>query len=124
MHALVRETLHCELISPRRVKLHRRVAEAIERLTLDAPDPPLADLAYHFTHAASAGTVDKAIDYATRAGDRAADALAHEEAARFYEMALQSLDFKADGPDTDARRSDLHHRRARSFGALGQWAHQ
>ena len=61
---------------------------------------------------------------AARAGDRAADALAHEEAARFYEMALQSLDFKAAGPDTDVRRNDLHHRRARSFGALGQWAHQ
>ena len=124
MHALVRETLHCELISPRRVKLHRRVAEAIERLTLDAPDPPLADLAYHFTHAASAGTVDKAIDYATRAGDRAADALAHEEAARFFEMALHSLDLRPASPETDALRVDLHARRARSFDALGEWTRE
>jgi len=124
LHALIRETLYGELTTIRRVRLHRRVGEAIEQLARGNPNPPLADLAYHFVQAASAGTADKAIDYAARAGDRAADALAHEEAARFYEMALQSLDFKAAGPDTDVRRNDLHHRRARSFGALGQWAHQ
>jgi DNA-binding winged helix-turn-helix (wHTH) protein/tetratricopeptide (TPR) repeat protein len=121
MHALVRETLHGELSSPRRVRLHRRVAEAIERLTHDRPDPPLADLAYHFTQAASAGTVDKAVDYATRAGDRAADTLAHEDAARFFEMALQSLDVRPASPDTGRLRVDLHARRARSFDALGEW---
>jgi DNA-binding winged helix-turn-helix (wHTH) protein/tetratricopeptide (TPR) repeat protein len=121
MHALVRETLHGELSSPRRVKLHRRVAEAIERLAHDTPDPPLADLAYHFTQAASAGTADKAIDYATRAGNRAADALAHEEAARFFEMALHSFDFRPARPDTEGLRVDLHARRARAFDALGEW---
>ena len=83
----------------RRVRLHRRVGEALERLTQGRPDPPLADLAYHFVQAASADTADKAIDYATRAGDRAADTLAHEEAARFYEMALQSLEFTPAGPE-------------------------
>ena len=67
-HALIRETLYSELNSPRRVRLHRRVADAIERLAQDLPNPPLAELAYHFSQAASTGTVDKAIDYATRAG--------------------------------------------------------
>jgi tetratricopeptide (TPR) repeat protein len=104
------------------VRLHRRVGEAIERLAQRRPDPPLADLAYHFVQAASPDTADKAIDYATRAGDRAADALAHEEAARFYEMALQSIAFKVAGSETQARRGWLHARRAQAFGALGQWA--
>ena len=36
-----------------------------------------------------AGSADRAIDYARRAGDRAASQLAYEEAARLYEMALQ-----------------------------------
>jgi predicted ATPase/DNA-binding winged helix-turn-helix (wHTH) protein len=62
MHALIRETLYNELSSPRRVKLHRRVADAIEGLTQNMPNPPLAELAYHFSQAASAGAVDKAID--------------------------------------------------------------
>jgi len=121
MHALIRETLYSELSSPRRVRLHRRVADAIERLAQNMPNPPLAELAYHFSQAASAGAVDKAVDYATRAGDRAADGLAHEEAARLFDMALQSLEFRPAGSDTERLRVDLHARRARSFDALGQW---
>src|SRR5262249_50235456 len=67
---------------------------------------------------------DKAIDYATLAGDRAADAVALEEAARLYDIALQSLEFKTAGPEAERRYVDLHERRARAFGALGQWALQ
>jgi DNA-binding winged helix-turn-helix (wHTH) protein/tetratricopeptide (TPR) repeat protein len=121
MHALIRETLYNELSSPRRVRLHRRVAEAIERLAPTMPSPPLAELAYHFSQAASAGAVDKAIDYAMRAGDRAADGLAHEEAARLFDMALHSLEFMPASADTERLRVDLHAQRARSFDALGQW---
>jgi hypothetical protein len=120
-HALIRETLYSELSSPRRVRLHRCVADAIERLSENKPNLPLAELAYHFWQAASAGAVDKAIDYATRAGDRAADALAHEEAARLFDIALHSLEFGPEGRDTERLRVDLHARRARSFEALGQW---
>jgi predicted Ser/Thr protein kinase len=124
VHALIRETLYGELTTTRRVRLHRRIGEAIERVAQGRSDPPLADLAYHFVQASSADVADKAIDYATRAGDRAADTLAHEEAARFYEMALHSLEFKTPGPESEVRRSDLHARRARAFGALAQWALQ
>jgi tetratricopeptide (TPR) repeat protein len=120
-HALIRETLYRELSFPRRVKLHRRVADAIEGRAQNTPNPPLAELAYHFAQAASAGSVDQAIDYATRAGDQAADGLAHEEAARLFEMALQSLELRAAGAETTRLRIGLHTRRARCFDALGQW---
>jgi hypothetical protein len=122
MHALIRETLYSELSSPRRVKLHRRIADAIEDLAQGMPNPRLAELAFHFSQAASAGAGEKAIDYATQAGDRAADGLAHEEAARLFDMALQSLEFRRVGPETERLRVDLHTRRARSFDALGLWA--
>ena len=128
VHALIRETLYGELTTTRRVRLHRRVGEAIERLAQGRSDPPLADLAYHFVQAASADAADKAIDYATRAGDRAADALAHEEAARLYDMALQSLEFKEAGPGSGgAAHADLHHAararlcRSRTVGACRSW---
>jgi len=120
-HALIRETLYGELLSARRIRLHRRVAEAIEERTRGRANPPLADLAYHFSQSASAGTANKAVEYAMRAGDRAAELLAYEEAARMYDLALQSIEF-ADAPDLVARRVDLHIRRARAFGSLGQWA--
>jgi DNA-binding winged helix-turn-helix (wHTH) protein/tetratricopeptide (TPR) repeat protein len=121
-HALIRETLYSELSSPRRVKLHRRVADAIERLAPNMPIPPLAELARHFSQAASANAADKTIDYAMRAGDRAAEGLAHEEAARLYDLALQALDFKPAAAETEQLRVDLHARRARSFDAVGQWS--
>ena len=54
-HALIRETLYGELLSARRVRLHRRVAEAIEQKARGRTNPPLADLAYHFSQSASAG---------------------------------------------------------------------
>jgi tetratricopeptide (TPR) repeat protein/predicted Ser/Thr protein kinase len=120
-HALIRETLYGELLSVRRVRLHRRVAEAIEEKARGRANPPLADLAYHFSQSASAGTAVKALEYAARAGDRASELLAYEEAARMYDLALQSIEF-ADGPNLVARRVDLHIRRARAFGSLGQWA--
>ena len=121
LHALIRETLYAELSPSRRRRLHQRVGEAMERLAERKPTPPLADLAYHFFKAMSAESADRAVDYATRAGDRAADALASEEAARFYAMALDALEL-SDGADLDTRRIDLHTRRARAFGAVAQWA--
>ena len=87
-HALIRDTLYDGLTASRRLRLHRRAGEALERLS-GGSEPPLADLAHHFVQAHVA---DKAADYATRAADRMADALAHEEATRFYDLALQSID--------------------------------
>ena len=123
LHALIRETVYAELSSSRRRRLHQRVGEVIERLTQANANPPLADLAYHFIQAAPIGSADKAIDYATRAGDRAADALASEEAARFYGMALHCLEF-SESANVALRRVDLHTRRARAFGGLAQWANE
>jgi predicted Ser/Thr protein kinase/tetratricopeptide (TPR) repeat protein len=124
LHALIRETLYDELGSSRRIRLHRRVAEAIEHLTQGRTNPPLADLAHHFAQSASAGVAAKAVDYATRAGDRAADGLAFEEAARLYELGLQSLEFEEDEVSANVRRVDLHGRRAKVFGGIGQWMQQ
>jgi class 3 adenylate cyclase/tetratricopeptide (TPR) repeat protein len=104
-HALVRETLYAELTEPRRVELHRRIGESLERIFEADPDPPVAELAHHFIVAAPAGEADKAIAYAERAARRASDQLAHEEAATHYERALEVLDF-APGSDP-ARRLAL-----------------
>ena len=104
-HALIRETLYEELSTTRRLRLHRQVGQALEELYGSNPEQHLAELAHHFSEAAHGGDVDKAIDYATRAGDRAVDLLAYEEGASHYEVALQALDLK-DGAD-DRHRYDL-----------------
>ncbi len=91
-HALIRETLYEELTTTRRVRLHRQIGEVLEVLHGDNLEPYLAELAYHFSEGAQGGDVDKAIDYATRAGERATALLAYEDAAGHYQTALQALE--------------------------------
>jgi eukaryotic-like serine/threonine-protein kinase len=93
-HALIRETLYESLTTMRRVQLHRRVAGMLEELYATDTDPHLAELTYHFVEAAPGGDVEKAVDYAWRAAQRALELLAFEEAARFYELALQALELE------------------------------
>ena len=90
-HALVRDTLYDELTPARRLNLHARAGQAIEDLWAGNVEPHLAELAYHFAEAAPAGDAERAVAYARRAGDRAAELLAYEEAARLYGMALEAL---------------------------------
>ena len=90
-HALVRETLLDELTTSRRVRLHRSLAEAIERIHADHIDDHLAELAFHFGEAADTD-LDRAITYARRAGDAATVIHSYEEAAGHFERALDWLD--------------------------------
>jgi len=89
-HAVMRDAVIAGMPSLRRLALHRRVGDALER----RPDAEqrVAELAQHFAVAASLGDVDRAIDYCRRAGDRAVAALAFEEAAVHYQQALHLLD--------------------------------
>jgi class 3 adenylate cyclase len=101
-HALIRETLYEELSTARRVRVHRQIGEVLEEV---ASDEQLPQLAYHFSEAAQGGDVDKAIDYTTRAAERALDLLAYEEAANHYARALQVLEMKE--AEDDVARCEL-----------------
>ncbi len=91
-HALVRATLYDELTAARRVALHRRVAEGIEARYVGHLDDHLPALAHHWARAsAPAAETARAVDYATRAGDRALAQLAHDEAVTYYRSALDLL---------------------------------
>jgi len=96
-HVLVRDALYDRLGAARRARLHRSVGEALEALYATDPGPHLAELAHHFLEASTADEANQAIDYAKRAGDRAASQLAHEEAVRHYTNALNALDATGSG---------------------------
>ena len=104
-HGLIRETLYDDLGPQRRGLLHREVGLALEELYAADPEPHIAELAHHFFVAATAGELDKAIDYSVRAGERALELVAYEEAAEHFERALQAyaLQERADVP----RRCEL-----------------
>jgi class 3 adenylate cyclase/DNA polymerase III delta prime subunit len=105
-HALVRETLQDELNTTRRVRLHRKIGEVLEALHADREDSQLAALAYHFAEGAHAGgDAAKAVEYATRAGHRATQLMAHEDAIPHYERALQMLELQ--GVADDQQHCDL-----------------
>jgi len=99
-HALIRDTLYDELPPARRLALHGLAGEALERVHASDLGPHLAEVAHHFVQAAPAGEGDRAVEYARRAGERAASLLAYEEAGRLYRLALQ-----ARGPGWDDARS-------------------
>jgi tetratricopeptide (TPR) repeat protein len=91
-HALVRDTLHEELGTSRRVALHARIGQVLEDFYAQDAEPHLGELAHHFFESLPGGDAERAIDYASRAGRHAVRLLAYEEAARLYRMALAGLD--------------------------------
>jgi class 3 adenylate cyclase/tetratricopeptide (TPR) repeat protein len=106
-HALVRATLYDEVSAARRAALHQKVAEAIETVHAGALDNYLPALAHHWARSAvTVAQAARAIDYATRAGDRALAQLAHDEAAAYYRQALELLD-AAEGQPQGERRLEL-----------------
>ena len=104
-HALIRQALYGELSTPRRVRMHQRIGEAIEAKHAERLDPHLTELAYHFFQAAPGGEAERARAYALRAGDRALEAAAYEEAARYFDMVLQVIDLDAQA--APAERGDI-----------------
>lgn len=110
-HALFRETLYDEIAPPRRSRLHLKVAQALEEAGGEDLSRRLPALAYHCWAALPGGDAARAVDYAMRAGEQSGLLLAHEEAARYYGLALQAMDA---GPGTDAAL------RCRLINALGE----
>jgi class 3 adenylate cyclase/ketosteroid isomerase-like protein len=106
-HALVRQVLLSELVSLKRVRLHRTIAELLEAAPPSVdPDARLADLAYHWYECASTGSADRAVAACRAAADRAVERLAYEEAGDLFGMALQALEW-VDGADAEIAAS-LH----------------
>jgi len=104
-HALVRETLYEALPSGTRAAWHRKIGEALEEEHASDLAPYLSELACHFRAAADAAYVERAIDYAYRAGESARRLLAYEEAELELGHALASLE-QVPGA-TPARRCEI-----------------
>ncbi len=104
-HALVRSTLAEEIGSVRRVRLHRRIAQAIEAKWPEATDEDIDLLAYHYGEAAADGDVTKASEYARRAANAAIFRSAYDEANAYLERGLDVVALGAS--DTRALRADL-----------------
>ena len=103
-HALVREVLREQQSDSRRRRQHQRIGEVLEVIAETSAVNP-AELAYHFFESRHRDSGGKAFLYSLAAGDRAADSLAHEEAAEHYKRALRILEMQA-LPD-ESRRCEV-----------------
>jgi ABC-type oligopeptide transport system substrate-binding subunit len=84
VHAIIQTTIMASLRTLRRRRLHRRAAMALEALEPEGYEA----LAYHFIEA---GETDQGVDYLIKAGDRAREMFAHEEAIDCYKQAFDHL---------------------------------
>jgi class 3 adenylate cyclase/tetratricopeptide (TPR) repeat protein len=101
-HALIRHTLYSELNPSRRVRLHRQIAETMERQWGDRAAEHAAEVAYHFWRgAAGLNREHRGVDYAIAAANNAENAYAHDELGAFLRIAIELLS------PSDQRRRDL-----------------
>ena len=95
-HALVRTTLYDELSATRRRRLHRRVADALEKMRPD----DVRSLAHHCTEAGpDGGDISRALRYTLAAAEQSLAARAFGDAEAGFRSALELLD---DGGHEDA----------------------
>ena len=104
-HALIRHTLYGELSPSRQVRLHRRLAEEMERVYGNRIEHA-AEIAHQWHRSSAIAGAERGVPHCFTAADTAQKAAAHEEAAAFLGMALDLL------PEGDSRRPRLLARRA------------
>lgn len=86
-HALVRRTLYDELSPSRRTRLHRRIAQALERVHAGRELQYAPELADQYHASASLPGAAHGIRYALAAAEQAIAAHGHEQAIAFLRMA-------------------------------------
>ncbi len=115
-HALVREAIVDELPAGRRVRLHARIAHALERVAATRA-VAASDLAAHFDAAGTLVDATKTLRYARKAGDEAAARLAFDVAAEQYERAIRAQG-RVRGASQD-EQLDLELARGRALSLAG-----
>jgi len=91
-HDLLWEVLYGDLSYGRRVELHRRVGESIERRYGPDDDDHSEELLHHFSRATLAGEAERVARYGARAGKRALAHVAYERATAHLLTALEALE--------------------------------
>ena len=96
-HALIQQTLSEEVTTSRTVRLHARIAEALEELYGDGAEAHSAELAHHFAEAQTSTGPAKLVHYSLLAGDRALATYAYEDALAHFERGLVARDITLSG---------------------------
>ena len=115
-HALYQNFLYDQLLSKRRVLLHRRAGETLERVYAGQHARVAGALATHFERGRDFA---KAIVFLIQAGDTALSRYANAEAVSLFSRGLELVDKLPEGQQAE-RRAVLLHKRALAQMALGR----
>jgi len=88
-HDLIQETVYKSIKKLKRKLLHKRVAQNIEKIFQHELDDWYSDLAKHHR---GAEKYSDALDYYLKAGERAEEVYAHEDAIEMYKKSLSLVD--------------------------------
>lgn len=112
-HALIRASVYERLLARERRIRHGQVADALEDLHRDLPEPWLAELAYQF-HAAERW--EKALEYASEAGRRALALFSAHAAVEHFSRALEAHERLGRIPS-----AELLRQRGQAYEVLGEF---
>ena len=115
-HALIQETLTAELSLTRRVRLHARIAQALEDLYGDDADSHAAELAHHFSQAEAVTGTEKLVRYSLLAGERALASRAYEDALAHFERGLVARGITLSGTEAASQAAPDDEAAALLFG--------
>ncbi len=103
-HALIREVIYQDMRVTVRCELHAKILSALEDLHRGEIAMHLDQLAFHAVAAVPMGSSEKAIEYASSAGEAAFQAFAYERAAQHWQSAL---DLAERGPSEAPRLAGI-----------------
>lgn len=106
-HALIRQSLYDEISTVRKLRLHKRIAEAIE-ISGKRDDSSIESMAFHFLEAATSADPEDVAYWGSAAAQLALDRFAYEEA---YDM-LDRVHELVEGSLSDSTAFALHAQRA------------
>lgn len=87
IHAIVRHTLYDTLNPDRQARLHRRIAEVLERAAASRSKDDSSELAYQYYASAAMPGSERGIPFCLAAAEQAWANYAHEQAVTFLRMA-------------------------------------
>jgi class 3 adenylate cyclase/tetratricopeptide (TPR) repeat protein len=86
-HEQIRQTLLAEISTPRRQRLHQRIADTMEQLYGEYVEKYCAEIAHHLYQAGALADGSRTARYLLLAGERARAASAFDEAIKLFETA-------------------------------------
>ncbi|MBA3321230.1 MAG: AAA family ATPase, partial [Pyrinomonadaceae bacterium] len=116
-HALYQNVLYGDLISKRRIQLHRKAGEQLARHYGAQTARIAAQLAMHFERGRDFG---RAVEHLTHAAGNAAKLYANAEAAEYYGRALGLVE-KLPDEEQEKTRLELYQKRGAAHLALGRF---